>query len=149
MNSERLTEIVTEGMKKPSPFGVSCKFIKLDDMWGIKVYRNKEIRDNAVMRQTKMYGLGYAPAIGASFDIGDDKFCYITEVAIPIVDYTPENADKFVIMCRMAEEEYPGIREEVSKLVKNMRKNDYDYFDDHYGNFGWLNGKLVCIDFGF
>lgn len=145
-----MANFVLSNYDKPSPGGVSCKFFKIDDKFGIKVYTSEYTRDNAVIRQQKMHSHGYAPAVGESFNIQDKFFCYITEIAIPIVEGTEEyQGPKHYEIVSEAYKKEPFIRNEIDKLCRDMRKAGYIMNDQHLANFGRMGEKLVCIDFGY
>ena len=138
-----------KNFKSPSPFGCNCVFIKFDDKWGIKTYYYAKERDIAVERQACMAKLGFAPNVGTSFNVGEDKFCYMTQLAIPVVDCTERNNERWSIACQEAEAEYPKIRDDIKKLCNEMHNAGYDraFWDTHLGNYGFIERKLVCIDF--
>lgn len=142
-----VSEFVVKNLDTPSPYGCTCTFMKFDDNWGIKVYDDKRTRDKACERQARMHKVGYAPSVGASFNIGDDRYCYITELAKPLIDCTKEANTNWSAFSAAFEKENPTARKDVDDLVEKMYKENYVYCDAHYGNFGMLNGKLVCIDF--
>ena len=127
-----------------------CKFIKIDDNWGIKVYTYKEYRDYAWTAQQNMHRVECAPAVGIKIDIGN-KYCYLTQIAEPIM---PALHDKHTEQeYRQWQDEYSekwhsGVKHNIEEVVDKMRANGYKMYDNHLCNYGWLHGKLVCIDFG-
>lgn len=143
-----LNKFVEKNYQTPSPHGASCKFIKFDDNWGIKTYYDCEIRDSAYNRQKKASEAGLAPTVGSCFDVGYSIFCYITELAVPLVDCTPEVNERWSIIFDKFEEENPNVRGDINNLCEELNKVlNRPYYDAHFGNFGMLRDKLVCIDF--
>jgi hypothetical protein len=150
----------------PSPSGISCIFIKVEEEgfeFGIKTYRDKDTRDICCSRQTHMSEHGYAPKTYGSFELpsvgGDDdyKYCYITELAKPVVegfneemfDSTSEFKNWEEQEAVMTYEQKMKLWHEVSVLCSKMCDKGYYMGDRHFGNFGHMkNGTLVCIDFG-
>lgn len=130
----------------PSPSGVSCKFIKINDEIGIKVYRRLEDRDRAFRKQKEMFEHGYAPNVGVSFEI-DGNFCYTTQVVTPIAEGDKYYAYHYDKIAKSLSLLMPNLKAEMSELCTNMRNVGYHYYDAHVANFGWLNDKMVCIDF--
>lgn len=144
MNSlEVLVEVVVS-FKGKSPNGISCYYIQLNDSLGIKVFHNKYERDTAFQKQKLAALDGYGPEVGIIFDI-QNKYCYTTQHAQTLVDciggFTA--ADE-----REARRKFPGLDEKISKLLTETTGKEYQSFDNHYGNFGFIGEKLVLIDFG-
>jgi hypothetical protein len=136
----------------PSPYGVSCKFIRLDDDWGIKVYNSSTERDRAVSRQAKLYEHGYAPKVGIVFDVPStfrSYYCYVTQCAVPLIEGDAKYARDYYTIATKYRKENPAVSDEITELCKNMEAVEgRPYSDIHYANFGRLDGKLVCLDFG-
>lgn len=146
LDRDSMIEIV-KNHTSPSPRGCSCYFIQLDDNWGIKVYGNGRECEQAYERQKRMYSLGFAPEVGAMFAIGY-KSCYVTEVAEPVVVGDKMSLKQWSILEQKARDKNPYIDEEIADLTEKMSDADYHMDDCHYGNFGYLRGTLVAIDFG-
>lgn len=144
---EVLGSLITNVKRSDSPRGVSCYFIRINDEWGIKVYKKEAERDNAYARQNHMEKHGYAPKTGVTFEIGQ-QFCYITEIAEPLLKHvvgenSVEHYARFKIM-----NDNQMVMQPIYELVKKMELAGYYMWDAHVGNFGMLKGELVCIDFG-
>ena len=127
-----------------------CQFIKIDDNWGMKVYESKCIRDYAWTTQQNMHRVQCAPAVGIKIDIGH-KYCYLTQVAEPIMECNAHHLHGEAY--EQWQDEYSkkwhsGVRKNIEEVVDKMRANGYKMYDNHLCNYGWLNGQLVCIDFG-
>lgn len=147
-----------------SPSGVSCTFFKITSKWGIKSYTNRSNRDNAYYAQYDVALCGLAPKVGETFEveIGDETiYCYVTEVAEPIHsekftnlikkifhewDCTEEDYDLYERMAFELDEKWSLKIEEYNELTREVC--GWDNEDIHTGNYGTLNGELVCIDFG-
>ncbi len=156
---ETLVAFVNNNSNKPSPRGVSCKFVKLDNKWGVKIYTSDDERDLAVSQQKIMNEKGFAPAVSTVFNVGVDMSCYITELAKPLVEpidrkYRDDDSDWNLWRDRCAEfnSKNPNIEAQIRNLCEDMAKavNGYSNHDRHLGNFGYMeDGRLVCIDFGY
>ena len=129
----------------PSPFGVSCRFINLDSQWGIKVYHYSNKRDEAYDRQKAMAACDCGPQVGIKFDAGEGNYCYISQVAM-LVATQNENGGYGGKLGDISMN--PIFQQLRTNLLKKMSDNGYDMTDCHAGNFGYLENKLVCIDFG-
>lgn len=164
LDAEKISKYVEERKNTPSPSGISCVFIKVEEAgfsFGIKTYRNKVTRDFGYAKQKEMNELGLAPATYGKFDLpegNERRYCYITE----IVDVFFDNHDYYGIIPEselgkhlklrknntMTTEEYDNVRREIYTLVNVMKHHGFYMTDDHLGNFGRTKeGKLVCIDF--
>ena len=145
MNTPELQEIV-KTFEGPSPHGCSCKFIKVNDSIGIKCYTKRHRRDIGFYHQTRMAEYGFAPKTLGVFEI-DDTYCYVTEVATPLVEGDEYYDDNYITCCKNVKSTYTDIDKRISKLISDMKEVGYSYCDIHYANFGILNDKLVAIDF--
>lgn len=137
-----------------SPSGVSCFFVPLNEDWGVKVFHSESKRDYAYANQKEAYErFGLAPAVGDTFDLPDDNYCYITERATPIADdkemkdlYEAVGEDAYFDAVDKIYEEYSDQMYEVSRTFWN---EGFYWSDDHIFNWGVLkDGRLVPIDFG-
>lgn len=118
--------------------GCSCYFVKLDDEWGIKCYKDYSTRDRCFEQQSIYASEGFAPPVGSCFNIGDWK-CYSTRVAQVFVDETMDMNEWDV-----QEEIY---LDEISKKIKEIQSAGLYVADEHIGNWGRYEGELVFIDF--
>jgi hypothetical protein len=161
--------------KHLSPSGVQCSFFKIDNKWGVKVYRKESKRDECFDCQGECAEYGYGPRVGEKFDMnmGDETlYCYVTEIAeclIPqewfeIVNSCRDYAKKYIDTEHWDEELYYSLIEDgdaifdpiddewderICELCSDISENvGWAMTDRHAGNFGLLDGKLVCIDFG-
>ena len=148
MTPEILSEKV-RNYRGRSPGGIACQFIKLDEKWGIKKYSSKKTRDRAYAAQKKMAEVGCAPQVGASFNVDEWRFCYVTEVAQPLMDGYDGSGNWLE---RYGESDKLKADSEVLRWMDNaldeMAKHNYYMSDAHLANFGILGNKVVCIDFG-
>lgn len=152
MHSPEILTDVVKSFTGKSPRGASAHFIKIDDTWGIKVFRKPMERTPAYEMQKKMAGLGFAPRVGIMFDLPCGTPCYVTEIAQVLID---ESVDEFNLTGEAWQERHE-LRQQVrianeariTELTEKMSDHGFHMEDGHIGNFGWLNGNFVCIDFG-
>jgi len=143
--------------------GLRCRFIRINEQWGIKFYRKESMRNKTHDFQKKAAEVGLAPRIGQCF-----------ELTIPFNedDDEPVEVYGYVTECisetygdRMAYEMYSCSYDECTDSQQNEIEEsmyrDYAYdkliagmchigittSDIHIMNVGYLKGKLVCIDF--
>jgi hypothetical protein len=148
MSPEMLAEIVAN-YSGFSPSGCCARFIKINDEIGLKIYENEGTRDKALEDQRKMAALGYAPETGIAFQVGCE-YGLVTQVAIPLVQAKLDDEEWYEFNERYRNDvsKLQHLSDEKDELVRNMKANGYDIsWDDHWCNFGILNGKVVCIDF--
>lgn len=138
--------------EEESSSGESCKFIDLENGWGIKCFYTQDDCDVSYLCQKEMAKHDLAPRVGKKFNLidnnGDGWYCHMTEVAETIAGYGHENSQ--AAFC----DEDPEMlyRDERDDYLDEYEKcNGYSYMDDHAGNYGFIyrNGKekLVAIDF--
>lgn len=127
-----------------SPSGLHCKFIKIDDVWALKIYDNEYIRDKAYDSQKKVAESDLAPKVGIKFNL-DYTFCYVTEIAETL--FKGDTNEKWWREYHRVNSDM-AVMEKIRKCVAEMwQKAEYDMGDIHPGNFGYLRDKMVCIDF--
>lgn len=150
LSPELLSAAVASAKRSESPKGVSCYFVKLNQYWGVKVYSSEEERDYAASEQLKAFNYGYAPAVGCSFEVAG-RYCYATEVAEQLVDARPESVSglTWAEKERACQQHWIGISEQIELLESQLQLHKLCTGDCHYGNYGYLRGFLVRIDFGY
>ena len=124
--------------------GVCCHFVKVNNDWGIKAFRNEDNRDNSQRNQLEYAKYGLSPPCSEEqFKIGN-WYCFATRVAEILIcpsEYS-KNADNW----------YKVGRENKSNINDwHSRADDAktpEVFDDHVGNFGWYEDNFVLIDCG-
>jgi hypothetical protein len=116
--------------EKCDDYGVSCKFYRISDTVGLKIY--PLYFPTALMtfdRQLRASKFGLAPKC---WDFSHGKYrdmylgAYLTEIA-------DVNINKSII--------------DQQKLKNDLLKIGYDVTDLHYKNWGYLSGLPVCVDF--
>ena len=139
----------------------------------MKCYKTAVGRDEAYNYQTRAADYGLAPLTKGTFEVEFDEhvdlefakfythksdynfqtakkiYGYITEIVRPVLNYkyyNPEKGeDKSCDYMYRVERRFAY---RTRKLRKALEKCCGFYFgDDHAGNLGIKNGKLVCIDF--
>jgi hypothetical protein len=121
-----------------SPNGVSAYFVKVNEEWGIKVFKYQVDRDISYERQQKAAEFGLGPNVGPKMDF-DGMYCMWTEVAELIC--TDWNTDEYYKLSKDTDE----IRAELSQQLYD--KIGFRFVDNHILNIGILRGEYVCIDF--
>ncbi len=147
-----------------SPSGISCVFFKITSKWGIKSYTKAYKRDDAYNAQYDVALNGLAPKVGEKFEIeieDETIYCYVTEVAESLYsdeynqlvkkifrenNYTSEEYNEYEQLYSVLEEEWNEKVLEYDELTEEVC--GWRNHDSHLGNYGVLNGQLVCIDFG-
>jgi hypothetical protein len=128
--------------KTPKDSGRYNIFFKLNDKIGLKLSVSKYRRDHNYEMQSKAALKGLGPETYGCINVvyhGIKMFGYFTE----IVTVRTGNRDSFYI-------EYDSITKlgtPKTDLRKELLEIGFDFTDDHDGNIGIKNGKLVCIDF--
>jgi hypothetical protein len=135
-----------------SPCGAACKFVLLNEEWGIKLYNIGYIRDECYEWQKKAAEHGLGPQVGQIVNLPPGKgsfiYGYITQVAETLCDpWLNNNAKSSAFWARRRAKEIE-IADEMAELrLDLMNLINFNFVDDHVGNVGRINGKLVCIDF--
>jgi hypothetical protein len=142
-------------LEDESSSGESCKFIDLENGWGIKCFFCKHDCEVSYLTQKEAAKYDLAPHVGKKFELtdhnGDGWYCHLTETADAVVGYGYQNSQV----------EYFDEYDEPPQYYLRDERDDYccefydvldtPYMDDHLGNFGWIRRndklKLVAIDF--
>jgi len=144
------------------PRGGRCCFIPIDDKWAVKVYKEAYQRDKAFSNQRKaaVYGLG--PEVGPYFNVivvGTHYYCYVTEIVETVYpgcyyhdwnDYvhSQQGKDSWSDFDDTASQLNDDLCDEANDLYSELyEKIGFEFGDSFSGNWGWKNGKLICIDF--
>lgn len=151
-NESDIAEILT--FEEESSSGEACKFVDLENGWGIKCFYSSDDCEVSYVTQKEAAQFHLAPNVGKRFELvdhnGDGWYCHMTEVAETLCGYGLRNAHTY--------KDSEG--NDVETFFRNERDDyclefeetfDCAYRDDHVGNFGFIerNGrkKLVAIDF--
>jgi hypothetical protein len=152
INETEIAEILT--FEEESSSGECCKFIDLENGWGIKCFEDEKGCEVSYTCQKFAAESNLAPKVGKKFNLidhnGDGWYCHMTEVADTICGYGYQNSQA----------EYGPDGEDPEDLFRDERddylvefddKLGYYYHDDHAGNYGFIERdgkrKLVAIDF--
>lgn len=141
-----------------TPKGCSCRFVPINKYWGVKIYKYEDNRDVAYDNQKRLHKYTLTPAVGEKFTIPDyyirhsisvhadrSAYCYVTEIAVPVTEGGISEND-FEWNDERVRIMLPDIENQIETLTKELGDKGFLFYDDHYGNVGFLNGKLVCID---
>lgn len=123
------------------PYGQRSMFVRLEDGFGVKMYTDREERDECMTRQAEASEHSLGPTVHGSLDLpsGKFRFGYVSQVAI-LVGAGSWFDDLL---------EYER-NEQMLVLVNELRRQTgFCFTDTSYNNVGIVNGTdLVCIDFG-
>lgn len=142
--------------------GISCRFIKIDENWGIKFYQDEAMRNKTLDFQNRAANAGLAPRVGKCFELelpfyeGDEPievFGYVTEcisetygdkMAHDLFGITRDQCHSTqsdeIYSCLYSDYEY-------NQLISDIEDIGITTKDIHIMNVGYLGDKLVCIDF--
>lgn len=136
-----------------SPRGASARFIKLSNREGVKLYLSKEEARDSMSRQRLAWEHGLAPEVYQWVQMiigGTEWFGYTTEVATVLPHSTESGKanggnEAWVRLPYQVED---LIKESVAFQVLQDNLHAIGMGEDfHTGNIGWLEEKMVCIDF--
>jgi hypothetical protein len=134
-----------------SPRGIKSCFIKLDKKWGIKLFWDKDDRDQCYTNQGIAAEHGLGPDVGDTVDFSegmDYPYGYITEVVQTIVPHNEVNNGICSSVFTKAQNS-SRLTEKQLELKEKLDDLFGCYFTDlHPANLGYKNGQLICIDFG-
>lgn len=150
-----------------SPSGIRCSFIPIDSRWALKCYLEQFDRDEAYSTQTRAAAVGLGPETNGTIDIDleqstpiglgnttitwretqhtDKLYCYVTEIVRPVMNQkfnTRKTQSRYIdkLQKRFGERRHQAVEDLYAKAR-------FEFWDDHWNNWGWKNGKLICIDF--
>lgn len=132
-DAEAIERIVEGSPKKNGSFNL---FIPLNEEVAVKASITESIKNNYErQKEASEYGLGPDTYGLVEFNYLDRKwYGYLTEIVETFDDYL--------------EFEESGYYFSLSELVNELKeKTGFHFRDNHFGNVGVKNGKLVCIDF--
>ena len=134
--------------------GVCAKFARINDEWGIKLYRDEYTRDKTYRFQDLANSVECAPRLGDKFSVvlPDDKtyYGYITECITET--FLKRYLNRLGLECN-SDEHYDLLDEmeedeEFKTLCRDINSIGISTNDMHASNVGYLpNGRLVAIDF--
>lgn len=155
MNTSTINiEDILAGPFRSSPSGCDCTFIKLDDKWGLKLYKDEYTRDEAYENQRSCLDIDLAPLVGESIDFSSAGYYgYITEIIEPVAmsendfNKVKYDADSRVFEIKREWEQRTEIeRNIICKKIKE--ETGWIFYDSHYFNWGTKDGQLMPLDFG-
>lgn len=141
--------------------GLDCKFVAIDDKWGLKCYKNKYARDLCYDRQKHLAENEHAPPVGEKLDIMAPSskvvefYCYTTRVASVFGDYS-----LYKVYNRRVNpnDDLAGLFNAIQDFREEIQDfeeyEEYDVEDLHHHNLGFYSftegeSKIVVIDTGF
>lgn len=139
------------------PGGVSSRFVRLTETFGVRVahvYTDPVDVVDTFRNHCKAFKAGIAPycfgLLKAINKNGEQVYGYIVQTVKILNDWytevniTPENRDYASKNTGIEKIDRQG-RRLYNRVIKVL---GFPCGDTHSKNAGWLNGKLVCIDFG-
>ena len=158
---EAVAKIIRQTPIDEYSHGIAAKFYRIDEKWGLKFFINEEhARDKTYELQQLASQYGLAPQIGSKFDMdlpdGRRAYGYITEtlpktmrdVFLEKHGYTNHTTlykeDQRLYWKGSGEWDDTGFSQDLHKDLKYIGIESWDL---HWGNVGYLNGRLVSIDF--
>lgn len=133
-----------------SPKGCSSAYIKLDNNFGIKLYKLPSERNRCYERQKKASVFGLGPDTFGTIDLPEDceyPYGYITENVEVLVPHDEVANDIWKTYHKYSDS--PDFYEKVEVLTDELyQKTSVEYIDTHPNNIGIKNGKWILIDFG-
>jgi len=142
-------EIQTENDIYKHPGGLSAMFFPLTETVGAKMFSNEYTRDLAYKRQVKAEAVGLAPATGDCFEIPQ----YIADRFHEEIQWCRYGHYTEMVTCKPDVitwmDTHGGVVEclyDIASALKDL--TGFSFVDNHTGNVGIKNDKLVCIDFG-
>lgn len=138
-----------------SPRGAFTVMVKINEKWGIKLFFYKHERDAAFENQKTFAQYGYGPEVGGKIDFRDvdREYGYITEIVETVIPGHLVGSERIQYSERFYEEygRYDDQGENrIKEIIREMEETTgITMVDMHAGNWGWKNGQLIPIDFGF
>lgn len=126
--------------------GRHCRFIKVTDKIGLKLYCDKEQRDESYARQRLAHKHGYAPKAFKKFTFGKDNYGYLTEIVTVFKEVYNTNTIGVTVTSIQRDKIYK-LADEICEFFHKHGMNAK--VDPCMFNFGRdKTGKIVQIDFG-
>jgi hypothetical protein len=128
--------------------GRDCRFIKISDSVGIKVYREEEMAANTYDLQKQFHEAGYAPNCWG-YDVDEKNKCYyyFTEIAFTVGDFPTYSRNRTLDLQSYIHKTYLDILTKACEMLAPEYNIQYDLYGVR--NWGFLNGQPVIIDFSF
>lgn len=120
--------------------GSACTFVRLDHEKGLKLYGCPDVRDEAYNNHKTIFGCTTrAPELFDKVDVAG-YYGYVTQLAETLCDSADDEE------MDLAEEEW---QDAIDECVAEVEEAGYYYHDAHPGNFGFIDGHMVIIDFDY
>jgi hypothetical protein len=164
LNDQEIQAVVSETPLKNFSKGTAAHFLRIDEVWGIKIFYGEHYANKTFKLQKRAFEFGAAPKVGKQFQIqveGDFDYPgtyhgYLTEAI--------ERTFREYYLSKMGIsnlDEYeggsyytPGTRElknrlDYNLLLDSLHRAGVTSSDMHWRNVGWLPGSdsMVAIDF--
>ena len=134
--------------------GVYSQFFILDGI-GCKTFTDRRGRDDSFWKQDWLHHAGCAPRVGNTFELtlnGRTVYGHTTEIAETLVSTdgkANENADGCCVFKQFDErKDRDEVRSDVADCMDRLHDAGCYWEDNHPGNFGYVNSRIVIIDCG-
>jgi len=126
--------LITTKQLISSPSGLYSTYLRYGK-YGMKVYKDQDVRDRCYGLQRYLHNIGLAP------------YCHFC------MEFTGPNGNMLYAFwtdhaeCYEDDESYDWWDNEAKKLAKSiLEKTGFSWIDGHKGNVGFIDGRRVCID---
>ena len=137
---EKVENIISSSPRKNGSYNL---FFKINNHIGLKLSLTKKQRDSNYKHQENASKIGLGPNVYGKIDNVNYENCeyygYFTEIVDVIL--MKEKSYDFIRLL------YKTFSEDIKELVENLKKCGFIFEDNHLGNIGVKNGKIICIDF--
>lgn len=131
--------MITKQQILNAPNGISAYYIRIDNEWGIKLFKNgKGERDSSRFNQEIAYQAGLAPKVGKNVYLHGYFGYYTQHVDMLCNKY---NSHKDIPQ---------KVMRKLDRLIDDLYNSCDFEMDTNWENIGVLSdGRLVCVDFGY
>jgi hypothetical protein len=114
--------------------GSCAAFVRMNPIWGVKVFTREEDRDTSVKFQGLAATHNLGPAVGPIFEAEIRHLSWPGRLSYGMMTIVADTSRRIP----------KGM---IRQLTKRLEKVGIINVDPRNCNFGWLGDRLVCIDF--
>ena len=127
------------------PNGAKFIFVTISEGIGVKLCYYNDQRDYAMKNQANVFNHGLAPKVGDSFQLDWNNIFAIHPAGSP-PKFTRLTLYGYITQRAITGRSFTESQvSHLNGLLQNL--GAASEFDDNDGNFGYINNKLVCLDF--